>query len=62
MREETELWRPAGLLVDQKGRDAVRLAIRHSRELERQGDLLGAANWRTIADAIRGLTPTVSHG
>jgi hypothetical protein len=61
MMEESEIWRAAGLLVDQKGAKALRVASRHSVELERQGDQVGAATWRQIAEAVRELVATGSH-
>ncbi len=56
MMEESEIWRAAGLLVDQQSADALRVATRLSVELELQGDRVGAANWRQIAEAVKALT------
>jgi hypothetical protein len=61
MMEESEIWRAAGLLVDQQGADALRVAERLSAELELQGDQVGAANWRQIAEAVKALTEAPSH-
>jgi hypothetical protein len=38
MAQETEIWRAAGLLVDQMGLKAQAVAARRVQELERQGD------------------------
>lgn len=56
MAEQMEIWRAAGLLVEQRGRDALALARARARELEAQGDFVGAATWRQIEDAIGQLT------
>ncbi len=61
MVEQSEIWRAAGLLVDQNGAQALPVALRRVEELEQQGDFVGAATWRQIAAAVEEMSEALSH-
>ena len=61
MTEPSEVWRAAGLLLDQRGAEARSVALRRVEELEQQGDFVGAATWRQIAAAVEELSEALAH-
>ena len=62
MAEEADIWRAAGLLVDQQGRDSLEIASRQAEALDLQGDHVGAATWRRIRAAAEALLTTRTAG